>query len=52
LFDRALTLKEILGTRLFPSRIGLPRRLMNYYRRKIMTPALGRHRFHGLTYAF
>jgi hypothetical protein len=52
LFERALTLKEILGKRLFPSRIGMPERLMDYYRREVMTPALGRHRIHRLAYAF
>ena len=52
LFDQAMTLKEILGRRLFPSRIGVPERLMDYYRREVRTPALGRHRFHRLAYAF
>jgi len=52
LFDRALTVKEILARRLFPSRIEMPARLMDYYGREVITPALGRHRFHRLRYAF
>jgi transposase-like protein len=50
--DRALTVKEILRWRLFPSRIEMPERLMAYYRREVITPALAHHRFHRLTYAF
>ena len=52
LLDRALTLGEILRRRLFPSRIGMPERLMDYYRREVFTPALGRHSFHRLAYGF
>jgi len=52
LLDRALTVREVLARRLFPSRIALPERWVRYYRRKVITPALGRHRFHALSYAF
>jgi transposase-like protein len=52
LLDRALTVKEVLARRLFPSRVRLPERLMRYYRREVITPALDRHRFHRLSYAF
>ena len=52
LLNRALTVREVLEKRLFPSRIGMPDRLMEYYRRDVITPALGRHQFHRLSYAF
>ena len=52
LFDRALTVKEILERRLFPSRIALPEGWARYYRRQVITPALGRHRLHTLSYGF
>ena len=52
LFDRALTVKEILRRRLFPSHMEMPVRLMDYYRRDVITPALGRQRLHHLRFAF
>ena len=52
LWDRALTVREVLARRLFPSQIVLPERWAQYYRREVITPALGRHRFHALSYAF
>src|SRR4030095_8076743 len=50
--EHALTVREVLAQRLFPSRVPMTDRLMQYYRREVMTPALGRHRFHAPRYAF
>jgi transposase-like protein len=52
LLDRALTVREVLARRLFPSQIPLPEGWARYYRRQVITPALGCHRFHALSYAF
>jgi hypothetical protein len=52
LLDRALTVRDVLKRRLFPSRIELPDRLARYYRRNVATAALRRHRFHALSYGF
>ncbi|MBI5838345.1 MAG: hypothetical protein HZB25_13990, partial [Candidatus Eisenbacteria bacterium] len=51
LLGRALTVSEVLGRRLFPSRVGLPETLERYYRRTVKTPALGVNRTHRLRYA-
>ena len=51
LWDRALSLGELLGTRLFPSRIRLPAELERYYRRTVVTAALKANRTHRLVYA-
>jgi len=52
LCERALRVKEILKSRLFPSQIRLPARLVTYYRRETKTPALGVNRAHRLSYAY
>src|SRR5262245_54419522 len=52
LLDRALTVRDVLARRMFPSRVRLPEKLMSYYRREVMTPALSRHRVHCCQYAF
>ena len=43
LIERPIPVAELLRERLFPSRIEIPTRLMDYYRREVITPALGRH---------
>ena len=52
LLDRRLTVREILGRRLFPDRIGLPRRWREYYERAVETRGLTRNRRHELKYAY
>jgi hypothetical protein len=52
LCQRALRVKEILRSRLFPSQFRLPARLTTYYRRETKTPALGVNRIHRLNYAY
>jgi len=52
LFDRLLTLEDILGKRLFPKRIALPERWRIYYRHAVPTRALPRLRAHTLKYAY
>jgi hypothetical protein len=52
LLERALSVREVLKSRLFPSRIALPERLMGYYRREVATAAIPRPQRHRLTYAF
>jgi transposase-like protein len=49
--ERALTVAQVLGRRLFLSRIGLPERLLRYYRRLIRTRCIPRGRTHRLSYA-
>jgi transposase-like protein len=51
LLGRALSAGEVLGKRLFVSRIPLPRRLERYYRRLTVTVALSTNREHRLRYA-
>jgi transposase-like protein len=51
LCDRALTAKEILVERLFPTRTKLSGRWRDYYYGEVQTPALGVNRKHELTYA-
>ena len=51
LLERALTVSEVLRRRLFPSRIGLPERLMRYYRRMIVTRRVPGGTGHRLAYA-
>jgi len=48
---RALNVAEILKQRLFPSLVRLKGRWLEYYRRKVRTPALGVNREHQLKYA-
>jgi hypothetical protein len=48
---RALTVKEILCRRLFPSLVALPARWRDYYWRRVVTPVLGVNRRHQLSYA-
>ncbi|MBD3160653.1 MAG: hypothetical protein GF346_00795 [Candidatus Eisenbacteria bacterium] len=47
-----LTVKELLGRRLFPARVRLPERLMRYYRREVKTRQVANGRRHKLLYAF
>jgi hypothetical protein len=49
--DRALTVQDVLRSRLFVTRIRLPGRLMRYYRRDIVTRRIPRGRRHQLAYA-
>ncbi len=49
--DKPLQAKEILSERLFPTRIELPERWEDYYRRRVETRVLGQQRRHNLTYA-
>ncbi len=51
LVEGSLTVKEILGERLFPSRVVLPARLEKYYRREVVTRLIPRGRRHRLAYA-
>jgi hypothetical protein len=52
LLERRLSVREILGRRLFPGRIRLPRRWREYYERAVETVELVRNRRHALKYAF
>lgn len=52
LLDRRLGISEILGKRLFRTRIALPQRWAEYYERRVVTPALGRNLQHELRYVF
>jgi transposase-like protein len=52
LTDRRLDVHDILAHRLFPSLVGLPKRLMDYYRRTIPTRRIPNGRLHNLSYAF
>jgi len=52
LLTRKLEIPEILGKRLFRTRIPLPERWAQYYQRAVVTTALGRNRRHELRYAF
>jgi transposase-like protein len=52
LSSRRLELREVLGERLFPSRIRLPQRWMEYYRRTTRTRQIPLGREHRLSYAF
>jgi hypothetical protein len=52
LMSKRLRVEEVLSTRLFPSRIGLPERVMKYYRREIETRLIPNGRGHALKYAF
>jgi hypothetical protein len=52
LLDHRLTVREVLAERLFPWRVGLPERLMDYYRGRVRTRALPVNREHRLAYAF
>ena len=51
LIERALGVDEVLGQRLFPSRIALPERLERYYRRTTTTRAIPSGRTHRLVFA-
>jgi hypothetical protein len=52
LVSRKLRVEEILSKRLFPSLVGLPERVMKYYRREIVTRRIPKGRGHVLKYAF
>jgi hypothetical protein len=47
-----LSLRQLLRWRLFASRVALPRRWAEYYRREIPTPGIARPRRHALSRAF
>jgi transposase-like protein len=48
---RKVTLREILGKRLFPSRVTLPERWARYYWREIPTRVIARCRVHRMAFA-
>jgi transposase-like protein len=48
---RALRVEEVLEKRLFLTRVGLPERLLRYYRRETRTRRIPRGRTHRLIYA-
>ncbi|MEJ2721078.1 MAG: hypothetical protein P8181_08030 [bacterium] len=50
--DRVYTVDDVLGQRLFEGHVRLPPRWAAYYRRTIVTRALGPQRTHNLKYAF
>jgi transposase-like protein len=52
LVSKRLRVEEVLSRRLFPSQVGLPQRLMKYYRRQIETRLIPKGRGHALKYAF
>ena len=52
LVKKRLAISEILGKRLFRTRIELPQRWAKYYVRGVSTPVLGRQRRHELRFAF
>jgi hypothetical protein len=52
LSGRRWTIGDLLGRRRFPSRVGLPARIMRYYRREIETRQLPVNCGHTLRYAF
>lgn len=52
LFDRKLSVREVLGRRLFPTRTSLPVVWQRYYDREIPTRRVARARRHHLTYAY
>jgi transposase-like protein len=49
--DRPFAVEDVLAERIFPSRVKLPVRWGNYYRREVTTRALPRQRRHDLQYA-
>ena len=46
-----LDVDDVLECRLFPGRVGLPKRWSEYYRGAVQTRALGHNRLHDLKYA-
>lgn len=52
LLSHRVSVRELLGERLFPDRIGLPRRWREYYAREVKTRELARNRVHALAYAW
>jgi transposase-like protein len=51
MLELPLRVEDVLGRRLFRTRIELPKRWAEYYERRVITPALGRNRRHELKYA-
>ena len=51
LLPRRLTAPEVLGVRLFPSRVVLPERLLRYYRGEIATRRIQNNQAHRLRFA-
>lgn len=52
LTTRKLTVREVLGQRLQPTRVGLPEVFEGHYRRELRTRALENERRHELKYAY
>jgi hypothetical protein len=52
LMEGKLEVGELLSRRLFPAVVGLPKRLMRYYRREVRTRRIPNGRRHALAYAF
>jgi hypothetical protein len=52
LSGRRWTIRDLLGRRRFVSRVGLPARILRYYRREIETRQLAVNCGHSLRYAF
>jgi hypothetical protein len=52
LLKRRLSVRDVVGDRLFRTRIALPERWAEYYAGAVRTPVLGRNRSHDLTYAY
>jgi len=49
--DRKLSVRDVLSTRLFVTRVGLPARWEQYYWRRVPTRRLPRCAVHGCRYA-
>ena len=52
LVPRPMRWSQIFAERLFPRRTRLPEGWMKIYRRRWITPAVGRNRLHTLVHAF
>jgi transposase-like protein len=52
LFGQPVGIEDLLGKRLFRTRVGLPPRWAQYYDRSVLTRALGSQRTHELKFAY
>ena len=52
LFGQPVGIEDLLGERLFRTRVGLPPRWAQYYNGSVRTRALGRQRTHELKFAY
>jgi transposase-like protein len=50
--ERRLRTKQLLAGRLFPKRVGLPKRWADYYNRRILTRRIKNNRTHAAKYAY